>query len=207
MSGNRAKCPPRCCLRRYEPRGPRPSGYEPNETGRFGPETKRRAKSAKLIGGAPVTFRTSLLGREPRPEAMVSVSIRSISRCPGRRRPSARRGRPSARVSSGAPTPRWYQASADPGRRQWPVAGDIRAELSQDTRAGTPAVPDRLAHDVGSRSPPRRRADDRTDRHADRVRLPCAFAAAFAVTTDTPRPMALTNRQPIRYRPPATVDH
>jgi hypothetical protein len=39
----------------------------------------RRAKSAKLIGGLPVTFWTSLLGREPWPEAMVSVSIRSIS--------------------------------------------------------------------------------------------------------------------------------
>src|SRR5262249_8443963 len=39
----------------------------------------RRAKSAKLIGGIPVTFWTSLLGREPWPEAMVSVSTRSIS--------------------------------------------------------------------------------------------------------------------------------
>src|SRR5216684_2857605 len=39
----------------------------------------RRAKSAKLIGGIPVTFWTSLLGREPWPEAMVLVSMRSIS--------------------------------------------------------------------------------------------------------------------------------
>jgi hypothetical protein len=39
----------------------------------------RRAKSANLIGGAPVTFWTLSLGREPIPEAMVSVNIRSIS--------------------------------------------------------------------------------------------------------------------------------
>jgi hypothetical protein len=39
----------------------------------------RRAKSAKLIGGAPVTFWTSLLGREPWPVATVSVSVRSTS--------------------------------------------------------------------------------------------------------------------------------
>ena len=39
----------------------------------------RRAKSANLIGGAPVTFSTLSLGREPIPEAMVSVNIRSIS--------------------------------------------------------------------------------------------------------------------------------
>jgi hypothetical protein len=39
----------------------------------------RRAKSANLIGGAPVTFWTLSLGREPTPEAMVSVNIRSIS--------------------------------------------------------------------------------------------------------------------------------
>jgi hypothetical protein len=39
----------------------------------------RRAKSAKLIGGLQVTLWTSLLGRDPWPEAMVSVSIRSIS--------------------------------------------------------------------------------------------------------------------------------
>ena len=36
------------------------------------------AKSVKLVGGAPVTFSTSSLGREPRPEAIVSVSICSI---------------------------------------------------------------------------------------------------------------------------------
>src|SRR6266851_5761854 len=41
--------------------------------------TVRRAKSAKLIGATPVTFWTSLLGRAPWPEAMVSVSMRSIS--------------------------------------------------------------------------------------------------------------------------------
>ena len=40
---------------------------------------RRGAKSAKLIGGIPATFWTSLLGREPWPEAMVSVSIRSLS--------------------------------------------------------------------------------------------------------------------------------
>src|SRR5260370_12423244 len=38
----------------------------------------RRAKSAKLTGGIPVAFWTSWLGREPWPEAMVSVSMRSI---------------------------------------------------------------------------------------------------------------------------------
>jgi hypothetical protein len=38
----------------------------------------RRAKSANLIGGAPVTLWTLSLGREPMPEAMVSVNIRSI---------------------------------------------------------------------------------------------------------------------------------
>ena len=37
----------------------------------------RRAKSAKLIGLTPVTFWTSFVGWEPRPEAMVSVSMRS----------------------------------------------------------------------------------------------------------------------------------
>jgi hypothetical protein len=34
----------------------------------------RRAKSARLAGGAPVAFSVSLLGREPRPDAMVSVN-------------------------------------------------------------------------------------------------------------------------------------
>src|ERR1700693_4669887 len=38
----------------------------------------RLAKSVKVPGGAPVTFSMSSLGREPRPEAMVSVSIWSI---------------------------------------------------------------------------------------------------------------------------------
>ena len=45
----------------------------------------RRAKSANLIGGAPVTFWTVSLGREPIPEAMVSVTRRfraSWSSCP-----------------------------------------------------------------------------------------------------------------------------
>ena len=74
-----------------------------------------------------------------------------------------------------ANAPRWYQASADPrlsrgierharrrrppvdgartGRRQRPVTGGLRANLSAGTRSGTDAVPDRLAHDAGARSP------------------------------------------------------
>jgi hypothetical protein len=40
---------------------------------------ERRTKSAKLVGGAPVTLSTALFGREPWPAAMVSVSNRSMS--------------------------------------------------------------------------------------------------------------------------------
>jgi hypothetical protein len=144
-----------------------------------------------------VTFRTSLLGREPRPEAMVSVSIRSISRCP--RPPAAlcttwsicpsvslwtpRPGNrpcstgsstsysysPSARVSSGAPT-------------------DWRMTLARDQlRAGALTIA-QIATQIGYGSP-------------------APLPPRSAVTTDTPRPMAPTTRQPIRYRQPATVDH
>jgi hypothetical protein len=39
-------------------------------------ESVRRAKSAKRVGAVPVAFSTSLLGRDPRPDAMVSLSMR-----------------------------------------------------------------------------------------------------------------------------------
>jgi len=76
-----------------------------------------------------------------------------------------------------------------PGRRS-PCAclsrAAYRSELSADTRTGTHAVSDRLAHDARSRSPPRRRADNRTDRHADRFTpRHTPLPPRSAVTTDT----------------------
>jgi hypothetical protein len=48
--------------------------------GRAQARALRWAKSAKLAGGDPVTFRTSSLGREPCPEAIVAVSQSSMTR-------------------------------------------------------------------------------------------------------------------------------
>jgi hypothetical protein len=47
--------------------------------GYFHARAVRRAKSAKSIGGAPVTFSTLSFGREPFPEAIASVRSRRIS--------------------------------------------------------------------------------------------------------------------------------
>ncbi len=57
----------------------RPAGHG-RAAGRAQARALRRAKSAMLAGGIPVTFRMSSLGREPCPEAIMPASQSSMTR-------------------------------------------------------------------------------------------------------------------------------
>ena len=87
------------------------------------------------------------------------------------------------------------------GRRQRAVTGSVRAKLSAGTRSGAHAVPDRLAHDAGSRSSAHRRVDARADRRAHRLRLALRLRRGVPPPPRTPaRPVAPTRAGPTRHQ-------
>ena len=87
------------------------------------------------------------------------------------------------------------------GRRQRAVTGSFCAKLSAGTGSGTHAVPDRLAHDAGSRSPAHRRVDARADRRAHRLRLALRLCRSVPPPPrPAPRSMAPTRAGPTRHQ-------